>query len=80
MNILSQIEAEQSKKEIPSLRPGETVRVHVKVVEGEKETNSDIRGDRHCAFWQRQPRDLYCPENLLWHRRGTDISPALTSH
>ena len=36
MNILSQIEAEQSKKEIPALRPGETVRVHVKVVEGEK--------------------------------------------
>ena len=44
MNILSQIEAEQSKKEIPSLRPGETVRVHVKVVEGEKERTQIFEG------------------------------------
>jgi large subunit ribosomal protein L19 len=33
MNIIEQLEADQSKKEIPQLRPGETVRVHVKVVE-----------------------------------------------
>ena len=44
MNILSQIEAEQSKKEIPALRPGETVRVHVKVVEGEKERTQIFEG------------------------------------
>ena len=44
MNILSQIEAEQSKKEIPPLRPGETVRVHVKVVEGEKERTQVFEG------------------------------------
>jgi large subunit ribosomal protein L19 len=37
MNRLQSIEAEQMKKEIPQLRPGETVRVHVKVSEGEKE-------------------------------------------
>ena len=44
MNILSQIEAEQSKKEPPALRPGETVRVHVKVVEGEKERTQIFEG------------------------------------
>ena len=44
MNILSQIEAEQSKKEPPALRPGETVRVHVKVVEGEKERTQVFEG------------------------------------
>jgi large subunit ribosomal protein L19 len=44
MDILGQIEAEQSKKEIPALRPGETVRVHVKVVEGEKERTQIFEG------------------------------------
>jgi large subunit ribosomal protein L19 len=44
MNIVGQLEAEQSKKEIPALRPGETVRVHVKVVEGEKERTQIFEG------------------------------------
>ncbi len=44
MNTLDQLEAEQSKKEIPALRPGETVRVHVKVVEGEKERTQVFEG------------------------------------
>jgi large subunit ribosomal protein L19 len=44
MNILNQIEAAQLKKEIPVLRPGETVRVHVKVVEGEKERTQIFEG------------------------------------
>jgi large subunit ribosomal protein L19 len=44
MNIVSQLEAEQSKKEIPDLRSGETVRVHVKVVEGEKERTQVFEG------------------------------------
>ena len=44
MNIIDQLEAEQSKKEIPALRAGETVRVHVKVVEGEKERTQVFEG------------------------------------
>lgn len=44
MDILSELEAGQSKKEIPALRPGETVRVHVKVVEGEKERTQVFEG------------------------------------
>jgi large subunit ribosomal protein L19 len=44
MDIVSQIEAAQSKKDIPALRPGETVRVHVKVVEGEKERTQVFEG------------------------------------
>jgi large subunit ribosomal protein L19 len=44
MNILDQIEAEQTKKEATALRPGETVRVHVKVVEGEKERTQVFEG------------------------------------
>ena len=44
MNTLDQLEAEQSKKDIPELHPGETVRVHVKVVEGEKERTQIFEG------------------------------------
>ena len=44
MNTLDQIETEQIKKEAPSVRPGETVRVHVKVVEGEKERTQVFEG------------------------------------
>src|SRR5918996_3018516 len=44
MDIVSQLEAAQSKKEIPALRPGENVRVHVKVIEGEKERTQVFEG------------------------------------
>ena len=44
MDIVGQLEAQQLKKQIPGLRPGETVRVHVKVVEGEKERTQVFEG------------------------------------
>lgn len=44
MNIIDQLEAEQSKKALSSVNPGETVRVHVKVVEGEKERTQVFEG------------------------------------
>jgi large subunit ribosomal protein L19 len=44
MNIVGQLEAQQSKQDAPVLRPGETVRVHVKVVEGEKERTQVFEG------------------------------------
>jgi len=37
MNLLNVIEQEQMRKDIPAFRPGDTVRVHVKVVEGNRE-------------------------------------------
>lgn len=37
MNIIEQIEQEQMKKDVPDFRPGDTVRVEVKVVEGNRE-------------------------------------------
>ena len=44
MNIIDQLEAQQAKQQPPALRPGETVRVHVKVVEGEKERTQIFEG------------------------------------
>ena len=37
MNIINVIEQEQLRADIPAFRAGDTVRVHVKVVEGTRE-------------------------------------------
>ncbi|MDY3982977.1 MAG: 50S ribosomal protein L19 [Veillonellaceae bacterium] len=37
MNIINVLEQEQLRKDIPDFRPGDTLRVHVKVVEGSRE-------------------------------------------
>ena len=37
MNIIQVLEQEQLRKDIPSFKPGDTVRVHVKVAEGTRE-------------------------------------------
>lgn len=37
MNIIQALEQEQLRQDIPSFKPGDTVRVHVKVVEGTRE-------------------------------------------
>ena len=37
MNALEKVEQAQMKKEVSSFQPGDTVRVHVKIKEGEKE-------------------------------------------
>lgn len=37
MDLIKMIEEEQLKKDIPNFQPGDTVRVHVKVVEGNRE-------------------------------------------
>lgn len=37
MNIIDRIEREGMRKDVPEFEPGDTVRVHVKIVEGDKE-------------------------------------------
>ena len=37
MNLIDQIEAGELKKEAPAVRTGDTVRAHIRIVEGEKE-------------------------------------------
>jgi large subunit ribosomal protein L19 len=37
MDFIKMIEEEQMKKDLPDFRPGDTVRVHVRVVEGTRE-------------------------------------------
>ena len=37
MNLIDQIEAGELKKEAPQIRIGDTVRAHIRIIEGEKE-------------------------------------------
>lgn len=37
MNVIDELEREQQKEAVPELRPGDTVKVHAKVVEGTRE-------------------------------------------
>ncbi|MCQ2559851.1 MAG: 50S ribosomal protein L19 [Clostridia bacterium] len=37
MNLIQSLEQEQMKTDVPDFRPGDTVKVHVKVVEGTRE-------------------------------------------
>jgi large subunit ribosomal protein L19 len=44
MDIIRKIEEEQMKKDLPRISPGDTVRVHVKVVEGTRERTQIFEG------------------------------------
>jgi large subunit ribosomal protein L19 len=37
MNILDQLQKEQIRMDIPDFRPGDTIKVHVRIVEGNRE-------------------------------------------
>ena len=44
MNLIQQIEAQQIKKDLPQIRVGDTVNVHMKIREGEKERIQTLEG------------------------------------
>lgn len=44
MDIIRQLELEQMKTDLPLITPGDTVRVHVKVVEGTRERTQVFEG------------------------------------
>ena len=44
MNIIQALEQEQLRSDIPEFAPGDTVRVHVKVVEGTRESIQAFEG------------------------------------
>jgi large subunit ribosomal protein L19 len=44
MNIISQIERENMRFDIPAFRPGDTVDVHIRIVEGAKERIQIFKG------------------------------------
>ena len=71
MNIISVLEQEQLRSDIPAFRPGDTVKVHVKVVEGNRERIQIFEGRRHRPSERRCPRNLHRSPHFLWRRRRT---------
>jgi large subunit ribosomal protein L19 len=45
MSLIQKIEAAQLKTDRPQIRPGDTVEVSVRVIEGDKERQQKFRGD-----------------------------------
>ena len=44
MNLIDQIETGELKKEVPEIHIGDTVKVHMRIIEGEKERTQVIEG------------------------------------
>ena len=44
MNVIEQMEREQMRMDLPDFNPGDTVRVHVKIKEGDKERIQVFQG------------------------------------
>jgi len=44
MNIIQQIEQEHMRVDIPRIQPGDTVKVHLRIIEGEKERIQVFQG------------------------------------
>lgn len=44
MDVLRNVQASQMRDDLPAFGPGDTVRVHVKVIEGEKERTQIFQG------------------------------------
>lgn len=44
MNIIEKIDREQMRFDLPHFRPGDTVKVHIRIVEGDKERVQSFQG------------------------------------
>lgn len=44
MNVIEQIEREQMRLDMPAFRPGDTIKVHLRIIEGEKERIQVFQG------------------------------------
>ncbi|ABC78203.1 50S ribosomal protein L19 [Syntrophus aciditrophicus] len=44
MNVITMLEREQMRGDIPDFRPGDTVRVHIRIIEGQKQRIQAFEG------------------------------------
>ena len=44
MNILDKIDQEQMRSDLPEFRPGDTIKVHIRIIEGNKERVQVFQG------------------------------------
>lgn len=67
-NIIDEIDKASMRDDIPEFRPGDSVKVHVKVVEGSRTPCAGLFRDRHLAYRWWRPGVLYRPQAELRDR------------
>ena len=66
MNRLERLEQTFPTNAVPAFEIGDTVRVHVRVIEGEKERIQVFEGVVIARKGKKNQRDVYGSENFLW--------------
>ena len=77
MNKIELIEREQMRMDLPNFIPGDTVKVHVKIKEGEKERIQAFQGVVIAKQQGRHQRHLHGAQGLLRRRGRAHLPDAL---
>jgi len=77
MNMIDIIEQEQLRNDIPDFGPGDSVKVHVKVVEGGRERIQVFEGIVLSRRGSGHPRDIYRQKGISRDRCGEDLPASL---
>ena len=68
MNVLDTLEKEQMRANIPGFKPGDTVKVYVKIVEGQKERIQIFQGSVIRKRAVTKPCHFYRKKDIFRHR------------
>ena len=78
MDVLSSVVQDYLKTDIPAFNVGDTVKVHVKIKEGNRERIQIFEGFV-LKTERRNRRDFHCKKNRFRSRRGKDFPDPLSA-
>ncbi len=78
MNEIEMLEKEQMRGDIPGFKSGDTVKVFVKIIEGQKERIQLFEGVVIRRKKGNSRANFHGQKNFLRNRRGEDIPPSLS--
>jgi len=70
--IMAKLAAKMQRKDLPEIKSGDTVRVQVKIKEGDKERIQAFERHRHLTA-QRPTGQLHRPQSQFWPGRGAHL-------
>ncbi len=80
MKEIERLEKEHLRMDLPAFGPGDTVKVHVKIKEGEKRTYSGLPGRCHLQTQRLHQCNIYRAQGFLRHWCGTYLPDAFTHY
>lgn len=66
MDLIKAVESQQMRKDLTPFNVGDTIRVHYKVIEGDRERIQPFEGIVIKKEWFRFKRDFHCKTCILW--------------